>query len=187
MSEENGASDPLQLQNILDRVTMLLPQIVLGLAVFLVLWGVGALLQGLIRRYFERRNLNRDVEQLVGQAVKLAFIALAITTGLGTMGVVVGGLVASVGLIGFAIGFALKDAISNTLAGILLLLYHPFERGDEVTIADFSGTVEDIDLRYTLLETPEKRILVPNQKLFTDVVTVQKPSSGPSPAKSSAH
>ena len=175
MSEENGASDPLQLQHLFDRVATLLPQIALGLVVFLVLWGLGVLLQRLIRRFFERRNLNRDVEQLVGQAVKLVFIALAIITGLGTMGIDVGGLIASVGLVGFAIGFALKDAISNTLAGILLLLYHPFERGDEVTIADFSGIVEDIDLRYTLLETPEKRILVPNQKLFTDVVTVQKP------------
>ena len=187
MSEENGTSDSLQLQNLFDYVATLLPQIALGLVVFLILWGLGVLLQRLIRRFFERRNLNRDVEQLVGQAVKLVFIALAIITGLGTMGVDVGGLVASVGLVGFAIGFALKDAISNTLAGILLLLYHPFERGDEVTIADFNGIVEDIDLRYTLLETPEKRILVPNQKLFTDVVTVQKPSSGRSPAKSSAH
>ena len=50
----------------------------------------------------------------------------------GTVGVDVSALVAGLGLAGFAIGFALRDAVSNTLAGVLVLMYQPFRVGDDI-------------------------------------------------------
>ena len=79
---------------------------------------------------------------------------------------------AGLGLTGFALGFALKDTISNLLAGVLILLYRPFVIGDRLIASGYEGTVVSIDLRYTQLEGDGNRILIPNSKLFTDPITV---------------
>ena len=69
-------------------------------------------------------------------------------------------------------GFALKDALSNTLAGVLILIYQPFRRGDHIIISGFDGTVEQIDLRYTTLTSAGDKILIPNSTMFTNPIKV---------------
>jgi small conductance mechanosensitive channel len=69
---------------------------------------------------------------------------------------------------------ALKDSIANLLAGVLILLYRPFDIGDRVDVGGLSGHVVKIDLRYTELDNPSERVLVPNSKLLTDPVRVSK-------------
>ena len=109
---------------------------------------------------------------LLARAAKIALITLGVVTALGNLGVDVSAIVAGLGLTGFALGFALRDTISNLLAGILILLYSPFEIGNRINISSFDGVVVSIDLRYTELETQGRRILIPNSKLFTDPITV---------------
>jgi small-conductance mechanosensitive channel len=72
------------------------------------------------------------------------------------------------GLTGIALDFALKDAISNLISGVLILLYSPFEIGSRIKIAGYEGVVVTIDLRYTELDSERDKILIPNSKLFTD-------------------
>ena len=77
----------------------------------------------------------------------------------GPLGVKIMGIVAGLGLTGFARGFALKDSIANLLAGVLILLYRPFEVGDR-------------------LDAESERVLVPNSKMLTDPIKVSKPATG---------
>ena len=88
------------------------------------------------------------------------------------MGVDVSALVAGLGLTGFALGFALKDTIANLVAGILILVYQPFDLADYIVISGKEGKVISIDLRYTILEYQEKKILIPNSLIFANTVTV---------------
>jgi small-conductance mechanosensitive channel len=86
----------------------------------------------------------------------------------------VSALVAGLGLTGFALGFALKDTISNLISGILILLYKPFKIGDRIKISGYEGIVVSIDLRYTELDAEGNKILIPNSKLFTNPIEVLK-------------
>ena len=88
------------------------------------------------------------------------------------MGMNVTALVAGLGLTGFAVGFALKDVISNALAGILIIIYKPFKQKDHITVSSFAGQVCSIDLRYTVLEAQGKKIFIPNAMLFSNAVSV---------------
>ena len=64
---------------------------------------------------------------------------------------------------GVAIGFAFKDILQNFLAGILILVRHPFRVGDEITSGSFTGTVESIETQATFIKTyNDQRIIVPN-------------------------
>ena len=99
-------------------------------------------------------------------------MVIGLVTALGTLGIDVSAIVASLGLTGFAVGFALKDSISNLLSGVLILIHRPFDVGDTIKVKSFEGLVSTIDLRYTRLERDGEKILVPNSLLFTNPISI---------------
>jgi small-conductance mechanosensitive channel len=130
-----------------------------------------------VLRLVRRRNAHSALGQLLASVARVSLIALGVITALGTLGVNIMGIVAGLGLTGFALGFALKDSISNLLAGVMILLYRPFEVGDRIDVSGLSGIVVHVDLRYTELDSERERILVPNSKMLTDPIRVAKPAS----------
>jgi len=125
----------------------------------------------LVRRAGRRRAVvEHRVFRLLAGSVNVAVILVGLISALGTLGVNVAALVASLGLTGLAVGLALKDAISNLIAGLLIVLYKPFDLGDVLEVAGSRGKVADINMRYVTLETEEGHVLVPNQNFLTMVV-----------------
>lgn len=148
------------------------PRVGVALLVFLFFWLAGILLHKVTRRIGERAHVRGDIAVLIGRTGSILLILLGAITALGTAGVNVSALVASLGLTGFALGFALKDALSNLLAGVLILVYRPFKRHDRISVAGFEGIVVETDLRYTTLQGEDKRILIPNSTLFTHSIVL---------------
>ncbi len=122
----------------------------------------------------ERMKFDGNLTTLLVRTSNVTLAIFGLVTVLGTLGVNVSALVAGLGLSGFALGFALKDTISNLLSGVLILLYRPFEKGSRIKISGYEGVVISIDLRYTELDSEGDKILIPNSKLFTDPITVRK-------------
>ena len=147
---------------------------VISLAIFLVFWALAVSVSRVISRVAQVRAVHPEVVFLFARSTKAALLTLGVVTALGTSGVNVSALVASLGLTGFALGFALRDILSNFLAGVLILLYKPFHRGDHINMAGLEGTVVNIDLRYTMLEHEGTSILIPNSNLFTTPITVKR-------------
>ena len=117
------------------------------------------------------RNAHWDVQLvlLVGRIFYVVVLAIGM---LAVLYVVLPHLLTpvlgAVGLLGLAFGLAFQDILRNWLSGFFLLIERPFRIGDEITVGDFSGTVEDVELRTTVLRTPEgRKIMVPNQMVFT--------------------
>jgi small conductance mechanosensitive channel len=165
------------LPKLLETVFLSLPRIGASLVVVLVFWLLSAIAGNLVARIGKRTRLAGDVISLLARAGKVALIIFGIVTALGTVGINVSALVAGLGLTGFALGFALKDALSNMLAGVLILSYRPFRHGQRIEVSGYQGTVTNIDFRYTTLQTEEKTILLPNANLFTNTVVVFRNNS----------
>ena len=166
------------MEKLIQKIVVFMPVLGVSLLIFLAFWLVAVIFQKIIHRIGERSVLNPDIVDLLARIVKAGIVVFGIITALGTAHVNVSALVASLGLTGFALGFALKDALSNTLAGVLILIYQPFRRGDHIIVSGFDGTVDQIDLRYTTLISEGDRILIPNSTMFTNpikVVGVSKP------------
>jgi len=143
---------------------------------FLVFLLLAAVARRAVSGVLTRLHVNRDVIQLLGQVLFYTLVVMGLVTGLGTMGVHVGGLIAGLGLGGFAVGFALRDAISNVLAGVMLLIHQPFRVGQRIGVAGLEGRVTEINLRYTILQADDAHHLIPNQMLFTNTVKVHHTS-----------
>ncbi|NOX53773.1 MAG: mechanosensitive ion channel [Planctomycetes bacterium] len=145
------------------------------MTVFVGFYFGGWLIQRGIDRIGRGRGLDEELVRFLGKAARVTMVVVGSVCALGTFGVDVTALVAGLGLTGFALGFALKDIISNLLAGILVLIYRPFGRGDRIKVAAFEGVVQSIDLRYTILSDDDRRYFVPNSMLFTNPITVVEP------------
>ena len=98
--------------------------------------------------------------------------AIGVLVVLDALGTNFASVVTALGLGGVAVGFALKDILSNLISGILILAMRPFEIGDQIVIGETEGTVEQIELRATHIRTYDGRlVLVPNGEVFTSRVT----------------
>lgn len=138
-------------------------------------WFAGKIASSLILKIGKRQgDHNLEIYEFLASASKITIYAIGVITLLGTMGIEVGPLIAGLGLSGFALSFALKDALANLLAGIMVFIYKPFKLGDNITIGADSGQVKRINLRYTHLETEQTEILIPNSSLLTHNIIIAK-------------
>ena len=83
-----------------------------------------------------------------------------------TIGVQTSSLVAVLGAAGLAIGLALQGSLSNFAGGVLIIIFRPFNVGDFIEMGSMSGTVKEIQIFQTFLDTPDnKRVVIPNGQL----------------------
>jgi len=152
-----------------------LPGIILGLAILVVFWLLAKAAKRAIRHLARKMDPSaHDAVELMARCASGALIAVGIVFALDNAEVNVGPLIAGLGLTGFVIGFAVKDAITNTLCGVLLIMYRPFKRGDTVAITGIEGTVKALDLRYTTIVGDGKTYLIPNTTVFNSTITLIK-------------
>jgi small-conductance mechanosensitive channel len=142
-----------------------------GAATLLVFWLIAAVGRRLIAYASPRVKADTSVVLLLSRLYYYSVLIFGAITALGTAGLDVRALVAGLGLTGFALGFALKDVLSNFVAGVMLLAYRPFRLGDEIEMGEFAGKIEDIRIRDTLVRAADGRlVIIPNTKLITEVV-----------------
>ena len=132
----------------------------------------GHLSRNAFARLIVRDEARRDIWVLLDRAAYAAVIGFGAVCALGTAGFDIIPIIAGLGLSGFALGFAFKDALTNAVSGVMILLYRPFGQGDHIAVAGFEGRVSGTDLRYTVLEADGKRYLVPNATVLNSPVTV---------------
>jgi small conductance mechanosensitive channel len=165
----------LNLEQIWTYVVLWLPRLGAAVLIFMAFWLAARINRGVVQRFAIRRKLSPDIINLMGQITEVTLIIFGVITALGTLGIDVGAMIASLGLVGFALGFALRDLLSNFLAGLLILMYNPFVRGDSIRVTGHEGTVTEINLRYTVLQNgSDVRVLIPNATLFSNPVVVER-------------
>jgi small-conductance mechanosensitive channel len=110
---------------------------------------------------------DRSTEILMGRVGYGGVCVIGSVVALGVLGLDIGALLGALGLTSVAIGFALKEVFSNYISGMILLAARPFRLGDQVAIKDFEGTVTQIQLRATTLNTYDgRKVYIPNQEVF---------------------
>lgn len=124
-----------------------------------------------IQGTLDRPTVDRTLTRFAGNFAYYAIFLLALFAALETLGIETASFVAVLAATGFAIGLALQGALSNFAAGILLLVFRPFDVGDYVEVADETGFVHDIQLFFTRITTRDNRlVVVPNDDIFDSTI-----------------
>lgn len=104
--------------------------------------------------------------------VRKATFFLGLVVALSMLEVNIGPFLAAIGAAGFILGFALQGTLSNFAAGIMILLYRPYDIGNDVNVAGISGTVSAMTLVSTTLTLPDNQIVViPNNSIWGGIIT----------------
>jgi len=142
-----------------------------GLLLFLLSIVVATLLRKTFRRQLKRPHIDQQVALLVSRIAYLAILFLGVlaflTLWFGSPALVFGGF----GFLALAVSLAFQDILKNFIAGIFLLLERPFRLGDEITVDDHTGIVENIEMRTTTLRTSDgEQVLTPNSLVYTGTI-----------------
>ncbi len=117
----------------------------------------------LVKRTLEKTKLEKAAHSLITSLVRVAMYVLLGLSLASTLGIDVTGIVALASVLTLALSLALQNILANVIGGFTLLSTHPFASGDYVEIAGQSGTVEEINMTYTRLATPDnKQVSIPN-------------------------
>ncbi|MBN1250268.1 MAG: mechanosensitive ion channel family protein [Anaerolineae bacterium] len=155
------------LQVLLTDFIVFLPRLVVAIIVFLATLLVAGPIARAAKRAASLKISNDDTVLLLSRLVKWTIIVVGLILALDQVNFDITGFVAGLGIAGLTIGFALQDVARNFVAGILIFLRQPFQIGEAVKIAGYSGSVEEITTRDTMLRTWDgERVILPN----TDVL-----------------
>jgi len=136
-----------------------LPQLIFKLLLFLLaLWvavAVSRLTRRLVAEGLKRSNLkiSRLLKDMIVSIAGGLVLLLGVLFGLAQLGISVGPLLAGLGIAGFIVGFALQDTLGNFAAGMMILLFRPYDVGDVVEAGGIFGKVSHMSLVNTTIRT----------------------------------
>ena len=142
-----------------------------SLIVFASSLALARALRNVVVSRFDTVRISRNLSLLVGRGMYTVTLIVGVIIILAIWGTGIALPVALLGALTVALSLALQDVLRNLVAGIYLLLEHPFSIGDNITLAPYTGKVEDIKIRYTSLRTVDgQQVLIPNSMLFSSPV-----------------
>lgn len=117
----------------------------------------------IIRVTLEKSRLEKAAHSLITSLACTAMYILLALIAASTLGIDVSSIVALASVLTLALSLALQNIVSNIIGGFTILYTHPFHSGDYVEIAGQGGTVKEINMTYTMLSTPDNKLIsIPN-------------------------
>ena len=162
--------EDLGLNNYLVVIQDLLTRFGLNLLAAIVIFFIGqwiaVFVRRLVRGLMSKANVDPTLASFVGNLAYYSVLAFAVIAALNRLGVQTASLIAILGAAGLAVGLALQGSLANFAAGVLIIIFRPFNVGDLIEAADVLGEVLDIQLFTTTLATLDnKQVIVPNSSL----------------------
>lgn len=149
-----------------------LPLLLVGLVIFVLVTWLGSWLSNR-KKMWQRLTPNPFVAELLAQTVKVIFIIFGLILALSLIGAetILGTLLGGAGVIGIAVGFAVKDTIENYIASLMLSIRQPFRARDHIVINEQEGIVVRLTSRATILMTLDgNQLRIPNAEVFKGTI-----------------
>lgn len=143
-----------------------------AIAIFVIGKWVAKKLSGFIKKLMERSEIDTTLSAFIASVIDILLMVVVVLAAINNLGVDTTSFIAILGAAGLAVGLALQGTFGNIGAGVILILFRPFEVGNFVSVAGESGTVEAITLFNTTLLTPDNKvILIPNSAVASGNIT----------------
>lgn len=150
----------------LDYIMEFLPNLITAAIILLVGLWIIRIINKAVHRFFERKDYDLTLETFLQSLIKNGLKLLLFVLVVMQLGVPGSSLVAMVGAAGLAIGLALQGSLANFAGGVLILLFKPFKVGDFISAQGVDGTVKEISIFTTKLNTFGNQVaIIPNGQL----------------------
>lgn len=153
----------------LDSLVVMLPNIVAAFVVLFLFWIGARIMKRLLETVFGRVTRNSQVVSLLSKLAYIAVIVGGVMVALDVLQLekTVTSLLAGVGILGLALGFAFQDLAANLMAGVLIATSEPLSNGDLIRTGEFFGTIESVSMRFSTIRTFDGQLVrIPNKQIF---------------------
>jgi len=142
-----------------------------ALLILVIAWWLSGTARRAVRQAVQRSNLDPTLGKFFSNLARWGILSIGVVTALGKMGLETATFATVIGAVGLAIALGFQGTLGNLAAGVVLLVFRPFKVGDIITVGGISGTVNEIDLFSTELDTADgRRIIVPNAQIASSTV-----------------
>ncbi|AMW16858.1 mechanosensitive ion channel family protein [Glaesserella parasuis] len=163
----------LELQQFLEN--WIIPygtKLLIAIAIFVIGRYLARVISTLIGKAVLASSKDEMLQGFVRSIAYFLFLLITVIASLSQLGINTSSLVALIGAAGLAIGLALQNSLQNFAAGVMLLIFKPFNKGDFIEAGGKSGKVEQMGILMLELRTVDnKTVLIPNGKVFADSIT----------------
>jgi small conductance mechanosensitive channel len=171
METESGLSMDAFMASITDIVSTWGMKVLGALAVLIIGWIIAKAVRRSVRKALGRSKLDDTLVPFVSSLVYYALLVFVIVAVLSLFGIQTTSFIAVLGAAGLAVGLALQGTLGNFAAGVMLLVFRPFKIGDFIEAGGATGTVQEIAVFSTTLNTGDNiRIVVPNSSVYGSMV-----------------
>ena len=147
-------------------------KILAALLIFIIGRWVAKLIRRSISKLMAARNLDPMLVNFLGAILYSILLVAVVIAAVSQLGIQTTPLIAVLGAAGLAVGLALQNSLGNFAAGVMLIFFRPFTKGDYVEAGGTSGTVDEVGIFNTMLDTPDnRRVIVPNGQITSDTIT----------------
>ncbi len=148
------------------------PNLVAAVVTLVLGWIVARVLAALVSKAMNRAGVDVILVRFMRNIAYTGLMALVVIAALGRLGVNTTSFAAVIAAAGLAIGLAFQGSLSNFAAGVLLIVFRPFQVGDFVEVAGVSGAVEEVQVFTTVLRTPDnKQVILGNASVTEAAIT----------------
>ena len=155
--------------SLVESAAHFIPALFSTLLILIILYGTYWFVDSVLSRMLTRsRHVDAGLQSLLMKTFRVASLAFIVVIVLGELGFNVTALLAGLSIAGIAVGFAARDTLENYISGVTILTDRPFRVGDKIEVDTVYGTVREITLRSTRIQTLNNVIMVlPNKDLIT--------------------
>lgn len=154
-----------------DILLPYIPKLIIALIVLAVGWVISNALSKIIMKIIKKFKIEQSVQSFIHSFLNISLKLLVVITFLAFLGINISAIITAVGAAGVAVALALQSNLSNVASGLIILVTRPFKVGDYIQYEDMSGTVTDIQIMFTHLNTNDNKVVViPNSNLTANKV-----------------
>ena len=163
--------DQLTIQKTVEMVIEYLPKLALALLTLVAgLWLIRLLVK-FVGKVMESRKVDESLRPFLKSVISIVLKVLLLISVMGMIGIEMTSFIALIGAVGLSIGMALSGSLQHFAGGVLLLIYKPFKKGDFIEAQGHKGTVKELQIFNTVLNTIDNKVVfIPNGPLSTGTV-----------------
>ncbi|MEM9361221.1 MAG: mechanosensitive ion channel family protein [Bacteroidota bacterium] len=154
------------LENAIEWFWDFIPNLILAIIILVVGWWMVRFINKLVAKFFDKKDYEPTLESFIQSFINISLKVLLFVVVVTQLGVKSSSLVAMIGAAGLAIGLALQGSLANFAGGVLILIFKPFKVGDWISAQGLDGSVKQITIFSTKLNTFGNQIaIIPNGQL----------------------
>ena len=148
-----------------------LEKAIFTVCLFLICLLIIKIILAFVDRFLKKSKIDALAGKIVRVVIKVVLLFATIMIVLSSLGISVTSLIAAFSVIGVAFSLAIQGFLSNVFGGIQIITNKPFKIGDYVEAGDEAGTVREVGLFYTKLDTPDKKLIqIPNSIIANESI-----------------